>query len=121
MHECKDCTLNEGDCGHHFSMNGITNYTIPSQTACDQFDCCMFFKPKKYETMTNKEAIEILTNVKNTPQITWTNGVDVAFDLAIKALENEQPCKSCGVPVFTANCYLVCPFKKYKEVEDDRS
>jgi len=36
--------------------------------------------------MTNKEAIEILTNVKNTPQITWTNGADIAFDLAIKAL-----------------------------------
>ena len=28
-----------------------------------------------------------------------------------------RPCKSCGVPVFTANCWLVCPFKKYKEGE----
>lgn len=36
--------------------------------------------------MTNKEAIEILIHIKNTPQITWTNGADVAFDLAIKAL-----------------------------------
>ena len=40
--------------------------------------------------MTNKEAIEILTNVKNTPQITWTNGADVSFDIAIKALQ-ERP------------------------------
>lgn len=40
--------------------------------------------------MTNKEAIEILTNVKNTPRITWTNGADVAFDLAIKALEEKD-------------------------------
>ena len=40
--------------------------------------------------MTNKEAIEILTNVKNTPQITWTNGADVAFDLAIKTLEEQE-------------------------------
>ena len=40
--------------------------------------------------MTNKEAIEILTNVKNTPQITWANGADVAFDIAIKALQ-ERP------------------------------
>lgn len=29
--------------------------------------------------------------------------------------KDEQPCKSCGVPVFTANCWLVCPFKKYME------
>ena len=36
--------------------------------------------------MTNKEAIEILTSIKNTPTITWENGADVAFDLAIKAL-----------------------------------
>jgi len=44
--------------------------------------------------MTNKEAIEILTHIKNTPQITWTNGADVAFDLAIKALEKDK-CSSC--------------------------
>lgn len=41
--------------------------------------------------MTNTEAIEILTNVKNTPQITWTNGADAAFDRAIEALKNERP------------------------------
>lgn len=40
--------------------------------------------------MTNKEACEILTQIKNTPQVTWTNGADIAFDLAIKALE-ERP------------------------------
>jgi len=37
--------------------------------------------------MTNKEAIEILTSIKNTPTITWENGADVAFDLAIEALK----------------------------------
>lgn len=37
--------------------------------------------------MTNREAIDILTNIKNTPRVTWTNGADTAFDLAIKALE----------------------------------
>lgn len=45
--------------------------------------------------MTNKEAIEILTNIKNTPQITWTNGADVAFDLAIEVLEEKDRQKSC--------------------------
>lgn len=44
--ECKDCKLREGDCGHHFKMDGITDYDIPSQSACDQYDDCMFFQPK---------------------------------------------------------------------------
>lgn len=35
--------------------------------------------------------------------------------------KTEQPCKSCGVPVFTANCHLVCPFKKYKEAENEQT
>lgn len=37
--------------------------------------------------MTNKEAIEILISIKNTPCITWENDADIALDLAIKALE----------------------------------
>lgn len=44
--------------------------------------------------MTNKEAIEILMSIKNTPavelEIVWENGADIAFDLAIKALEKES-------------------------------
>lgn len=37
----------------------------------------------------------------------------------------KQPCRSCGVPVFTANCHLVCPFrlgcsfKKYEEAHNE--
>ncbi len=42
--ECKECKLREGDCGHHFKMDGITDYDIPSQSACDQYDNCMFFQ-----------------------------------------------------------------------------
>ena len=37
--------------------------------------------------MTNREAIDILTNIKNTPRVIWTNGADTVFELAIKALE----------------------------------
>lgn len=40
--------------------------------------------------MTDTEASEILTSIKNTPTIVWENGADIAFDLAIKALE-ERP------------------------------
>lgn len=44
--ECKDCKLRNGDCGHHFKMNGKgkTNYDIPSLTACDRYGDCMFFQ-----------------------------------------------------------------------------
>lgn len=42
--KCKECELREGDCGHHFKMDGITDYDIPSQSACDQYDNCMFFQ-----------------------------------------------------------------------------
>ena len=41
--------------------------------------------------MTNKEAAEILTEIQNTPCITWTNGADIALDRAIKALEDVRP------------------------------
>ena len=44
--ECEDCKLKEGDCGHHFKMDGKTNYDIASLSACDQYGNCMFFKPK---------------------------------------------------------------------------
>jgi len=40
--------------------------------------------------MTNKEAAERLTAIKNSPWITWTNDVNTAFNLAIKALYAEQ-------------------------------
>ncbi len=64
--------------------------------------------------MTNKEAMEILTSIKNTPAIKWENGADIAFDLAIKALE-ERPqgewideddsyyanCSNCGYQINT--------------------
>lgn len=39
--------------------------------------------------MTNEEAIEILTDVKNTPGIIWTNGADAAIELAIESLKNK--------------------------------
>ena len=34
--------------------------------------------------------------------------------------DDYNACKSCGVPVFTANCWLVCPFRKYEEAHNDR-
>lgn len=48
--ECGDCKLREGDCGHHFKMDGKTNYDIASLSACDQYEDCMFFKPKAKST-----------------------------------------------------------------------
>ena len=44
--ECKDCELNNSDCGYHFKMDGVTNYDIVSLSACDKYGNCMFFKPK---------------------------------------------------------------------------
>ena len=44
--ECKDCALGNGDCGHHFEMDGVTNYDIASLSACDKYGNCMFFKAK---------------------------------------------------------------------------
>lgn len=44
--ECEDCRLREGDCGHHFKMDGKTNYDIASLNSCDRCGNCMFFKPK---------------------------------------------------------------------------
>lgn len=55
--------------------------------------------------MTNKEASEILTQIKNTPRITWTNGADIAFDLAIKALEVIEDLKN--VPSIDENKLFV--------------
>lgn len=56
--ECKDCELSNGDCGHHFKMDGATNYDIASLSACDQYGNCMFFKSKV--TMRLEEAIDHL-------------------------------------------------------------
>lgn len=56
--------------------------------------------------MTEKEAIEILTNIKNTPQITWTNGADIAIDLAINALEIARP---QGEWIDYDNTFYKCP------------
>ena len=41
--ECEDCKLSNGDCGHHFKMDGITNFGIASLSACDKYGNCMFF------------------------------------------------------------------------------
>lgn len=44
--------------------------------------------------MTNQEAREILQSIYDTPTIIWTNGASEAFEMAIKALE-EQPTVKC--------------------------
>lgn len=44
--ECKDCELGKGDCGHHFRMDGITNYDVASLSVSDPYGNCMFFKSK---------------------------------------------------------------------------
>jgi len=41
--ECEDCKLSNGDCGHHFKMDGVTNFDIASLSACDKYGNCMFF------------------------------------------------------------------------------
>ena len=45
--ECEDCKLRNGDCGHHFKMNGKTDYDIPSLSACDRYGDCEFFQQKE--------------------------------------------------------------------------
>lgn len=45
--ECKDCELRNGDCGHHFKMNGKIDYDIPSLSACDRYGDCEFFQQKE--------------------------------------------------------------------------
>lgn len=45
--ECEDCKLRNGDCGHHFKMNGKTNYDIPSLSSCDRYGNCEFFQQKE--------------------------------------------------------------------------
>lgn len=45
--ECEDCKLRSGDCGHHFKMNGKTNYDIPSLSSCDRYGDCEFFQQKE--------------------------------------------------------------------------
>lgn len=45
--ECKDCKWSNGDCGHHFKMDGLTNFDIAAEWACDQFGDCGFFTPKE--------------------------------------------------------------------------
>lgn len=44
--ECINCELSNGDCGHHFKMDGKTSCDIPSLSACDKYGNCMFFKSK---------------------------------------------------------------------------
>ena len=57
--ECKDCELSPGDCGHHFEMDGVTNYAIASLCACDQYENCMFFKPKaKPDDLISREKLK---------------------------------------------------------------
>lgn len=60
--ECKECKLREGDCGHHFKMDGITDYDIPSQSSCDQYDNCMFFQPEAQthgNVLVSREALKL--------------------------------------------------------------
>ena len=59
--ECKDCELSNSDCGHHFEMDGVTNYDIASLCACDRYGNCEFFKPKadtkeKKDDLISREA-----------------------------------------------------------------
>lgn len=60
--ECKKCKLRVGDCGNHFKMDGITDYDIPSQSACDQYDNCMFFQPEPQthgNVLVSREALKL--------------------------------------------------------------
>ena len=40
--------------------------------------------------MTNEEAREILQSIYDIPTIIWTNGASYAFEMAIKALEEQE-------------------------------
>ena len=93
--ECKDCKLRDGDCGYHFKMDGITDYDIPRQSSCDQYDNCMFFQQKP--DMSNEEVIDVLKGMVFNNFDRTTPKEREALDLAIKALEKPQ------VTVFAEN------------------
>lgn len=51
---CNNCKLNKSDCGHHFTdWNNEVHLDIPSESCCDRFGNCMFYKKDKY----NKDEI----------------------------------------------------------------
>lgn len=88
--ECKDCELSNGNCGHHFEMDGITNYEIASLSACDQYENCMFFKSKPTERfekqqdewVRKEDVIHLLER--------WSDGycyIEIPTDTAIKAIK----------------------------------
>lgn len=64
--ECKDCKLSDGDCGHHFVMDGITHYDIASLNCCDKYGGCEFFKAKenpKGDLISRKALIEAVEDM----------------------------------------------------------
>lgn len=79
--ECKDCELNNGDCGYHFVMDGVTNYDIASLSACDQYGNCEFFKSKakpKLDYLSNfcEGFSGIVERLNDRPQGEWVYGED---------------------------------------------
>lgn len=45
---CKNCALYNGDCGHHFvDQYSHKHYDTPSDTACDKYGDCSFYKESR--------------------------------------------------------------------------
>jgi hypothetical protein len=80
--ECEDCKLSDGDCGHHFKMDGITNFGIPAEWACNQFGDCGFFTPRPIVA-------------KNCPYCNEPAGIDVTVGYTQIYCPSRY---SCGMP-----------------------
>ena len=96
--ECKKCKLREGDCGHHFKMDGITDYDIPRQSACDQYDNCMFFKPEAKAKQNSKTAKNEWIPIKYRPmtseerkELAEHYGIEYCDTLEEKAFDCPMP------------------------------
>lgn len=86
--ECKDCKLSNGDCGHHFKMDGATNYDIASLSACDKYGNCEFFKSKvkPQGDLISREALK--KAIKNLYNETLDGIVKFGIEKAYKEIDN---------------------------------
>lgn len=81
--ECKDCKLRNGDCGHHFKMDGKINYDIPRLSSCDRYGNCEFFQQKERQQGEYKIACNVLLSLE---QI--VKGSEGWEDSAVEAVHN---------------------------------
>lgn len=50
------------NCGHHFEMDGVIHYDIPSLSACDKYGLCEFYE-KDPSIMDDEQCISYLESL----------------------------------------------------------